>query len=206
MQKRNYLDKDYIESLKKVFRHLEDKRDELMQLGRTINKNSKTIIYSLIRDDWEEAEKYIQENRRLVKQLFEEVTQKYPQYYNNAFIPLQEYVEAEVVYHYLKEGKIPTHKELGIPEEAFVTGLMDAAGELLRKAVEEMIKDNIDFALKVRGILEEIYLAMLSLNFKNFEYRKKVDYVGGVLNRLIDYIFQKQTRRGENFNLKEEKK
>ncbi|NPA13713.1 MAG: haloacid dehalogenase [Aquificae bacterium] len=203
MKKWKYLNKDYIESLKQTFRTLEDKRDELMQIGRTINKNSKTIIYSLIRDDWEEAEKYIKENRELVKQLYEEVTKKYPQYYNSAFIPLQEFVEAEVVYHYLKEGRIPTHEELGIPEEAYVTGLMDAAGELLRKAVEEMIKDNLDFALKVREILEEIYLAMLSLNFKNFEYRKKVDYVGGVLNRLIDYIFQKQTRRGES--LKESK-
>jgi len=201
MRKWKYLNKDYIESLRQTFRHLEDKRDELLQLGRTINKNSKTIIYSLIRDDWDEAERYIEENRKLAKQLFEEVTQRYPQYYNNAFIPLQEYVEAEVVYHYLKEGRIPTHGELGIPEEAYVTGLMDAAGELLRKAVEEMIKDNVDFALKVREILEEIYLAMLSLNFKNFEYRKKVDYVGGILNRLIDYIFQKQTRRGESLKL-----
>ena len=201
MRKWKYLNKDYIESLRQTFRHLEDKRDELLQLGRTINKNSKTIIYSLIRDDWDEAERYIEENRKLAKQLFEEVTQRYPQYYNNAFIPLQEYVEAEVVYHYLKEGRIPTHGELGIPEEAYVTGLMDAAGELLRKAVEEMIKDNVDFALKVREVLEEIYLAMLSLNFKNFEYRKKVDYVGGILNRLIDYIFQKQTRRGESLKL-----
>jgi len=201
MRKWKYLNKDYIESLRQTFRHLEDKRDELLQLGRTINKNSKTIIYSLIRDDWDEAERYIEENRKLAKQLFEEVTQRYPQYYNNAFIPLQEYVEAEVVYHYLKEGRIPTHDELGIPEEAYVTGLMDAAGELLRKAVEEMIKDNVDFALKVREVLEEIYLAMLSLNFKNFEYRKKVDYVGGILNRLIDYIFQKQTRRGESLKL-----
>jgi translin len=195
MKKNKYLPKEYIEELKKTFRHLEDKRDELLQLGRTINKNSKTIIYSLIRDDWEEAEKYIQENRQLAKQLLEEVKERYPQYYNNAFIPLQEYVEAEVVYHYLKEKRIPNHKELGVPEEAYVTGLMDAAGELLRKAVEEMIKDNVDFAWKVREVLEEIYLAMLSLNFKNFEYRKKVDYVGGILNRLIDYIFQKQVRR-----------
>jgi translin len=195
MKKNKYLPKEYIEELKKTFRHLEDKRDELLQLGRTINKNSKTIIYSLIRDDWEEAEKYIQENRQLAKQLLEEVKERYPQYYNNAFIPLQEYVEAEVVYHYLKEKRIPTHKELGVPEEAYVTGLMDAAGELLRKAVEEMIKDNVDFAWEVREVLEEIYLAMLSLNFKNFEYRKKVDYVGGILNRLIDYIFQKQVRR-----------
>ena len=203
MKKGKYLKPEYVNQLKNTFRQLEDKRDELLQLGRTINKNSKTIIYSLIRDDWEEAEKYIQENRQLAKQLLEEVTTRYPQYYNNAFIPLQEYVEAEVVYHYLKEKRLPTHEELGVPEEAYVTGLMDAAGELLRKAVEEMIKDNIDFAWEVRQVLEDIYLAMLSLNFKNFDYRKKVDYVGGILNRLIDYIFQKQTRRGKNLKSSE---
>jgi translin len=66
---------------------------------------------------------------------------------------------------------------------------MDFTGELLRKATEELIKNNFEFALKAKNVIEEIYLKMLEMEFKNFDLRKKVDYVASNLSRLQDKIF-----------------
>jgi translin len=60
---------------------------------------------------------------------------------------------------------------------------------LSRKAIEEIIKGNIDFALKSKDVIEQIYLQMLNMEFKNFDLRKKVDYVANTLNRLQEKIF-----------------
>lgn len=179
--------------LKTYFETYEEKRDEVLDLSRRINKESKVIIYSTIRDDREGAEASLQKIREMVELMrkYVEETPKFLKYAENSY---QEYAEAEIFYSYIFEGRIPTWEDLRIPEESYVAGLMDFTGELLRKSVEEMIKDNVQFAIKAKELMGEIYRSMLEMNFKNFDLRKKVDYVAGNMNRLTDYIFQKTVR------------
>jgi translin len=72
---------------------------------------------------------------------------------------------------------------------------MDFTGELLRKATEELINNNIDFAKKAKQTIEEIYFALLNMELKIFDLRKKLDYVAANLNRLQDKIFYYLTLR-----------
>ncbi len=179
--------------LRTYFETYEEKRDEVLDLSRRINKESKVIIYSTIRDDREGAEASLQKIREMVELMrkYVEETPKFLKYAENSY---QEYAEAEIFYSYIFEGRIPTWEDLRIPEESYVAGLMDFTGELLRKSVEEMIKDNVQFAIRAKELMGEIYRSMLEMNFKNFDLRKKVDYVAGNMNRLTDYIFQKTVR------------
>ena len=182
-----------IEKLRGYFEEYEQKRDEVLDLSRRINKESKVIIYSTIRGDRKGAEESLKKIREMVEEMrrYVEETPKFLKYAENSY---QEYAEAEIFYSYIFEGRIPTWEDLRIPEESYVAGLMDFTGELLRKSVEEMIKDNVQFALKAKELMGEIYRSMLEMNFKNFDLRKKVDYVAGNMNRLTDYIFQKTVR------------
>ncbi len=179
--------------LRTYFETYEEKRDEVLDLSRRINKESKVIIYSTIRGDRKGAEESLKKIREMVEEMrrYVEETPKFLKYAENSY---QEYAEAEIFYSYIFEGRIPTWEDLRIPEESYVAGLMDFTGELLRKSVEEMIKDNVQFALKAKELMGEIYRSMLEMNFKNFDLRKKVDYVAGNMNRLTDYIFQKTVR------------
>ncbi len=179
--------------LRSYFETYEEKRDEVLDLSRRINKESKVIIYSTIRGDRKGAEASLEKIRQMVEMMrkYVEDTPKFLKYAENSY---QEYAEAEIFYSYIFEGRIPTWEDLRIPEESYVAGLMDFTGELLRKSVEEMIKDNVHFAIKAKELMGEIYRSMLEMNFKNFDLRKKVDYVAGNMNRLTDYIFQKTVR------------
>ena len=120
---------------------------------------------------------------------YKTLVEPYPQFWKNAEISFQEYAEAMIFYFYLTENKIPTHIELQVDEVSYLWWLMDFTGELLRKATEELIKNNFEFALKAKNVIEEIYLKMLEMEFKNFDLRKKVDYVASNLSRLQDKIF-----------------
>lgn len=188
-----YLDRDYIQRLKQKFDDADASREDVLNLGRTITKDSKSVIYSLIRGDWEEAEFHLAkmgDNALNMKTLLS----KNCRLSYLADVPFREYTEALILYNFLKKRKIPTHEEIGVDEMAFVTGLMDVTGELLRKSVEELIKGNIDFAEEAKEFIEDVYKFMLEMNFKDYEIRKKVDYVSNNLNRLVDYIFQKSSR------------
>ena len=181
---------EQIRKLKEKLNEYDTMRDEIINTGIKVNRLSKSIIYSLIRDDFKSAEEYIKEIKELVRKL-KETVEKYPMYYQNAQISFQEYAEAMIFYYYLKEGRIPTHEELEVDEISYLNGLMDFVGELSRKATEEIIKGNVDFAFKVKKVIEEIYLDLLYLEFKNFEMRRKVDYVANTLNWLNEKIFYK---------------
>jgi len=184
------LNNEYVEKLKKKFEELDEVKNEVINKSIKITRLSKSIIYSLIRDNKGDAEKYIKEIDKEVNEI-KEYLSKYPFLYPNISVALQEYAEALIFYYYLTKEVIPTHEELGVDEFSYINGLMEFTGELSRKATEEMIKDNLDFAIKVKKLIEDIYLKMLYMEFKNFDLRKKVDYVANNLNWLNEKIFYK---------------
>ncbi len=120
-----------------------------------------------------------------------ELIAKYPMYYNNAVISLQEYVEAMTMWFFMTENRIPSPSELGVDAEPYINGIADFTGELSRKATEEMIKNNLNFALRAKKVMEELYLDLLSLEPRDYEMRKKVDYVSSNINWLNEKIFYK---------------
>lgn len=185
-----YMDGEYLQSLKREFDEAELAKDEVLNLGRAITKESKSAIYSLIRDDWQEAESRLTKMKNDVLAL-KALLEKNCRLAYLADVSMREYTEALILYHFLRERRIPTHEELEVDKEAFVTGLMDATGELLRKSVEEMIKGNLLFANEAKEFIEDVYKSMLEMNFRDYEIRKKVDYVSNNLNRLVDYIFER---------------
>ena len=178
------------ETLRARLRELEEVKDEVIETGVRVNRLSKSVIYSLIRGDVETARKYIGEMQELTSKL-KDLIARYPMYYNNAVISLQEYVEAMTMWFFITENRIPSPGELGVDAEPYINGIADFTGELSRKATEEMIRNNLDFALRAKQVMEELYLDLLSLEPRDYEMRKKVDYVASNINWLNEKIFYK---------------
>lgn len=178
------------ERIRDRLREYEDARDRIINTGIRINRLSKSVIYSIIRDDWDSAGKYLEEMRRELDSLTNLVKQ-YPFYYDRALVSFQEYAEAYIMYVYNREGRIPPLEEVGVDEYSYLNGLMDFTGELSRKATEELIKGNLDYAVKAKDVMEKIYLDMLFMEFRDFEMRKRVDYVANNINWLNEKIFYK---------------
>ncbi|MGC9133149.1 MAG: haloacid dehalogenase [Nanopusillaceae archaeon] len=188
------IEKEYIDKLKDKFNQYEEKRDKVIQLGIKLNRLSKSVIYSTIRGDLESAKNYINEMKKIKEEL-EKIVNEEKTLYNNIQVNLQEYAEAMIFYYFITENKIIKNYEIEVEEYPYVMGLMDFVGELYRKSIEEMLKNNIEFAEKAREIIFEIYQYMLYMEFKNYDIRRKVDYVGDIYNLLTDKLFIRKSTR-----------
>ena len=68
-------------------------------------------------------------------------------------------------------------------------GLCDLTGELMRKAVDEIINKNFDAALKIKELVSLIYGEFLQFNLRNGELRKKSDQIKWNLQKIEDLVY-----------------
>ncbi len=183
------ISRDYILGLRDELEAKERLRDELIDLAREIAKNSKVIIYRLIKESLDEVYEKVNLNRKLVEELKEKLSNAL-EYSNSVAFAFQEFVEGEILFRYLIDHVIPTHQDLDVPIEPYLMGLADFCGELVRKANERMIKGDLSFAEETKEVIEEVYYSLLEINPRAYELRKKIDYIASLINRLNDSIFR----------------
>ncbi len=185
--------------MKKLYEELrryENIRDEVVQTSIKAARLSKAVVYSAIRRDFKSAEEALarlEQTSRELKKLISE----WPMFYNNAVVGLQEYVEAAALLHLLRDGKIPSREELGVDVYVYLMGLADVAGELGRAATEGLLRRDVDIAKRLKEVVERLYLDLLALEPRDFELRKKVDYVGSQANWISEKLFYATTCRQE---------
>lgn len=177
------LNKNEFQKIGKDLKKFEEKRESVIKLSREIIQLSKQIIYSLHRDDSKRALQLIKQIKlhksKLPKDEHDTGIRK---------VAIQEYVEAICFYEFLKNKKIPTRSELKVETEDYLMGLCDLTGELMRKAVKNVIKKKYKEAHKIKDLVEEIYGEFLKFDLRNGELRKKSDSIKWNLQKLEDLI------------------
>ncbi|MBN2111485.1 hypothetical protein JW707_00130 [Candidatus Woesearchaeota archaeon] len=163
----------------------EQSRESLIQNSREIIRLSKLIIYALQRDDAKKAESLVKQIKAKVKKLPSED-------YNTGMkhVALQEYVEAMALFSFARKGEIPTARQLNVQTEAYLGGLADLTGELVRIAVGKAIKSKYEEVSRIKDLVEEIYGEFLQLDLRGGELRKKSDQIKWSLNKLEDMAYE----------------
>ena len=162
------------------------KREEVIQASREIITLSKQIIYAAQRNDLEEAKDSIKKIKDKVKKL-KKININADTNINS--VAFQEYVEAISFYEFVKNNKIPTKKELGVSAEDYLSGLCDLTGELVRKAIYDVIHKKFDEAEKIKNLVNDIYGEFLKLHLRNGELRKKSDSIKWNLKKLEEVMY-----------------
>jgi len=185
----SFLNKEEFESMVEEITKMENVREEVILQSRSILRLSKQCIFALHRGDIDKATKLWEEMKKEVDRIkaFVEDNPNYtpPDSFN---IALQEYVEATSYLHFLNEDKIPSKETLNVSTEAYLLGLMDLTGELVRKAVADSINHRKETVLKVRAFIEELYEWLLKFDWTHGQYRKKADMVRWNLNKIEDLL------------------
>jgi predicted translin family RNA/ssDNA-binding protein len=184
------LDEHEFVKIEKDLKKSEEKREEVIKLSREIIQLSKQIIYSLHREDKNSAEAILSHIKQKKQKLPEETYDAGIQ-----MVAIQEYVEALCFYDFMVHNKMPTRDDLKVDTESYLMGLCDLTGELMRKAVKQVIEQKYDEAAKIKALVEELYGAFLKFDLRNGELRKKSDSIKWNLQKLEDLMCDIAIRR-----------
>ena len=178
------IDKKDFSAIRVELKKSEEKRESLIQESRNIIRLSKHIIYAIHRDDLKKAESLSKKITAMAKKLPE-----HDRSTGLKHVAQQEYVEAIALLSFVKSNKVPNRKYFGVPTEAYLGGISDLSGELLRLAVNKAIKKKYDEVAKIKAVVEEIYGEFLQLDLRNGELRKKSDQIKWNLQKLEDMAY-----------------
>ncbi len=183
------LNKKDFENIRAELKEFEEKRELTIQNSRDVIALSKQCVYAVHRGDMKAAEATLPQMKSLLKKL--DQAEDYET--SMAWVAFQEYAEAFCFFELVKSKKIPTVKEVGIPVHAYLAGLCDLSGEVMRKAVHDVIKKDYDSVMQWKDVVEELYGVFLQFDLRNGELRKKSDQIKWNLNKLEDMVFTLKT-------------
>lgn len=179
------LDRKEFAEMRKEIAARDEAREQIIALSRDIISLSKRVIYATLRRDPETARKKFAELKGLVARLRKI---DIPLDTNISSTAYQEYVEAAAILHFAENGELITRKALEVDAESYLLGMCDLTGELVRKAVDEVINQNFEAALKIKELVSLIYGEFLEFNLRNSELRKKSDQIKWNLQKIEDLV------------------
>src|SRR3989344_1734812 len=180
------LDKSEFNKIREEMHSLDLKREEIIQTSREVISISKQIIYAAQRNDLNEAEASIKKIKDKIKKL-RKVNISTDTNINS--VAFQEYVEAIAFYEFVKHKKEPTRASLGVSADYYLSGLCDLTGELVRKAIYDVIHKKFDEAARIKELVHDIYGEFLKLHLRNGELRKKSDSIKWNLKKLEEVMY-----------------
>ncbi|MDP6647959.1 MAG: hypothetical protein QGH34_01010 [Candidatus Woesearchaeota archaeon] len=180
------LNKSEFKKIRNEMHKLDVEREKVIQTSREIISISKQIIYASQRNDLKTASSAIKKINDKIKKLR---SIKVPADTNINSVAFQEYVEAISFYEFVRNKKIPTRKSLGVSADHYLSGLCDLTGELVRKAIYDVIHKKFEEAEKIKELVHDIYGEFLKLHLRNGELRKKADSIKWNLKKLEEVMY-----------------
>lgn len=162
-------------------------RDRAVNLSRELIRYCSLAIRASHRDEWEEAERLLGEARRAADEMVA-IVKPYPDLFFTGYTQdaLKELAEAHIALAIAQDKSIPTPEEIGVEYAAYLNGLAEAAGELRRRALDEIRGGYSQEAERLLAAMDEIYDVLVIMDFPEAitgGLRRNTDMVRGVLER-----------------------
>lgn len=145
-----------------------DEKDEVRELAlkssRAIARLSSQAIHGLHKG--EDSGGPLREAREEAMKL-KSVLEDHPDLYHAGFVEnaLQELAEASIVHAIAKGGPLPTPREAGATDAAYLLGLGDVVGELRRFALEALRRGDVAGAADHLKTMEDIFDALVRFDY-----------------------------------------
>ena len=184
------INKSDFEAMRKEMSSFDELREKIIIRSRKVLQLSKACIYNLHRQDSQQAKKEIEQAKKEIEDIRSLVKKDEKASDIGAFHEAtEEFAEAYCYYSWLTNKTLPTRKDLGVETEAYLAGLSDLLGELVRKAINDGIKGNFKSAEEIKDFASEIYAELMLFDFKNGNLRKKFDSIKYSIEKLEDTVF-----------------
>jgi translin len=186
-------------ALNKIAKNLEDVQDSrefLLKNTREIVILCSKSIIAVHKGDLESGKKNLIQAEKFLKTYKKKATGDLRRY---LITPEQEFVEAACLIAIVEQKEIPSDKILSVMPESYVLGLLDCVGELKRQVFDKIRIGEIDEAVRIFDIMENLYLQLYTFSMYDKvvkEARRKID-VNRILVDDVRSAITEEKRRSE---------
>ncbi len=161
------------------FTVLSARRDAVLADCRQVVRRSANSIRASHRGELAEAETELGAARDLASGLATLATD-HPEIYWAGYVQdaMKEVAEATIVLGILRDGAIPDPASVGVEDAAWLNGLAEAGSELRRDVLDLLRSDDIEGAVGLLELMDEIYAVLVTIDFP--------DAITGGLRRTTD--------------------
>lgn len=188
------LNKKFIQQLKKDYEGHEIERRKIISMSNIILHDSKRVIFSLHRDDFEKAASSLAEIEKVLNEmekkfgfarLLEEGSYK---------AAAEEYVEAKTFYLFMSGQKLDKIKGVKVDVDSYLGGMSDLTGEMVRRAINQAAKGNLEEVEKVKKAIDDIMAELVEFDMTGY-LRTKYDQAKNNLRKMEQVYYEIKTRK-----------
>jgi len=157
--------KTLLGKIQEELRKRETVHEEVQRDMRRATRLSKQAILLTHQERFKEAKKLLKDAESLFRKL-KAVGDTYPDmvYAGIVDAAYQEYSEARTLLTLIEENRFISPEEITVASIAYVLGLADVIGELRRRALDSLRKENVKTAEECLQLMEEIYVELMSMD------------------------------------------
>jgi translin len=176
-----------VEEIRDEFEAKNAVRDEALQRSRALIRHCANAIRAAHRGDFEASEALLATASEAAVELTAGV-EGYPDLYHAGYTQdaLKEYVEAQVVHAFIRDGALPAPADLAVEAPAYLKGLAEAASEMRRHSLDLMRQNRLERAEQMLAIMDEVYSQLTTVDFPDAitgGLRRTTDMLRGVVQR-----------------------
>lgn len=167
--------KSSLDKISKSLSEVQDNREFLLKNTREIVILCSRSIISLHNGEMKKAKQNLRDADLLLKKYRKKAKLDLQRYLVTSE---QEFVEAACLLAIVEKKEIPSDKQLKVSEESYVLGLLDCIGEMKRMIFDKIRIGDINNALRIFEIMENLYLHLYPFSMYDKvvrEARRKID-------------------------------
>jgi translin len=162
-------------------------RDAAVTTSRELIRYCSLAIRASHRDEWDEAERLLEEARRVARDLTARV-RPYPELYYTGYTQdaMKELAEAHLTLALARGQGFPEPEAIGVEFAAYLNALAEAAGEMRRRALDKIRAGHNADSERMLAAMDDIYDVLVAMDFPDAitgNLRRNTDMVRGVLER-----------------------
>jgi len=178
--------KNIFSELTKDLDNLDQDREEILRISRTIIRDCSIAIKNVHRKEFDLYQEKIETIKAHHKKLLSLINKNPGIFFKYLKTPEQEYAEAVSFHSILTKKDLPKASDLNIHPLNYVLGLADVIGELRRYALDNIRNSQIDDLNDILEQMDEIYTELFSLDYPSGltqDLRHKVDQIRNIIEK-----------------------
>ncbi len=184
------INKKYFQKVRQDLLSYAEKRREVIKTAGDAQHLSKRAIFALQRDDRSEADESLSKAEKALHELTRKFAKDVRIFDEGSFkASLEEYTEATLFKQFLDGKEIGEIKGFKLDSDAYVSGLCDVPGEIVRYAIKSATERDYDTVKRCYAVSETIIAALVDMDLTGYN-RQKFDQAKQALNKLQQIVYE----------------